>query len=130
MDQMADNTNHIADSVESYSLANKQIVPKIVYEYDRINNNKVNIIKKLFQDNQLENYKYLNYYLTTDNEADHFYSLLFLQGYHDLIYGDSGKVSLSERMKRLDNELEQIREISIKLEQPLSNYFVTMEKND
>lgn len=128
MDQMADNTNHIADSVESYSLANKQIVPKIVYEYDRINNNKVNIIKKLFQDNQLENYKYLNYYLTTDNEADHFYSLLFLQGYHDLIYGDSGKVSLSERMKRLDNELEQIREISIKLEQPLSNYFVTMEK--
>jgi DNA polymerase-3 subunit alpha len=127
---MKDNTNKIMEMIEDYDLDHSQIVPKVEYEKDKIDESKTNKIKTLFIENGVSEYKYLDYFLKTDNESDSYLIELVLEGYYDKIYSLSSSESLpvSERMDRLNYELEQIYETSVKIKQSLSDYFITMAK--
>lgn len=123
--EMKQNTNKINDSIELYDLDHGQIVPKV--KYDKVYNDKdINFVLDLFKENELEKYKYINKFLTEDSEANQHYIRMILQGYHDKIM--ISKVPVSKRLERIDYELEQIYETSLKIEQSLADYFITMAK--
>ena len=123
--QMKQNTNKINDSIELYDLNHGQIVPKV--KYDKVYKDKdVNFVLELFKENGLENYKYINKFLTEDSKANQHYIRMILQGYHDKVM--ISKVPVKDRLERIDYELEQIYETSIKIEQSLADYFITMAK--
>ena len=126
---MRNNTNKINDMIEVYKLEHGQIVPRIQYE-DRFDFDKIKTINSLFKENNLDQYKYLSYFSSAEVEADRYLYNLILEGYHEKIYSLSLKkeISIEERMKRLDYELEQIYETSVKINQSLSDYFITMAK--
>ncbi|MFW6001961.1 MAG: PHP domain-containing protein [archaeon] len=135
IEAMKDNTNKINDMIEMYELSHDQIVPKVEYEFEKINNEAIEKIIKLFEENDLESYWYLNKFITNpENDTDKYFIQLVLQGYHDKIYElDSddeilNAITTEERMKRLNYELEQVYETSIKINQSLSDYFITMGK--
>ena len=126
IDIMKDNTNKIADMVESYDIAHGQIVPRIKYE-ERNNDEAITTIYNLFKEKlDTEKYPYLEYFMNTEDEADSYLMSLIYEGYYEKIFTSS--VSVEDRMERLNYELEQIRETSIKIEQSLSDYFITMAK--
>jgi DNA polymerase III subunit alpha len=126
IEQMKNNTNKIADSIEIYDLSHGQIVPRIKYE-ERQNDIKLSTIYSLFNKNMdEEKYPYLHYFMTTENEADSYLMSLVYEGYYDKILSSS--VPLEDRMDRLNYEFEQIYETSQKIEQSLSDYFITMAK--
>jgi DNA polymerase III subunit alpha len=129
---MRNNTNKIWEMVEEYDLNHGQIVPKIKYE-DRFDKHKILTIAKLFQENGLENYTYLQKFINPEYEADGYLMNLILEGYYDKIYtlqtnAAKKDISIKERMERLDYELEQIYETSVNIKQSLSDYFITMAK--
>jgi DNA polymerase-3 subunit alpha len=130
IEEMKNNTNDIKDMVEDYNLDHRQIVPQIEYEENKIDKEKIDKIKSLFIENDIQNYKYLDAFLKTEKEADKYFIELILEGYYDKIYSlrSSEDLPIKERMERLDYELEQIYETSIKIEQSLSDYFITMAK--
>ena len=128
---MKNNTNRINNMIELYDLDHGQIVPKIKYE-DRFDDGKISKVAKLFIEEGLDNLPYLKYFMETDHPVDSYLMNLVMEGYHDKIYDldteDEKFVSIQERMERLNYELEQVRETSIKIDQPLSDYFITMAK--
>jgi DNA polymerase III subunit alpha len=127
IDIMKSNTNKIADAVEIYDLKHEQIVPKIKYE-ERFEDEKIQTVYELFLKNaNHEEHPYLMKYLETDRIADIYFTNLIFEGYYDKILY-STEVSLEDRLERLNYELEQIYETSVKIEQSLSDYFITMAK--
>lgn len=128
IEEMKDNTNKILDMIEDYDLNHTQIVPKIRYEEDKFDKEKILKIKTSFEDNGLSNYKYLNLFMTSHSAADKYLMNLILEGYYNKIYSISSEISIEERMERLEYELEQIYETSVKIDQSLSDYFITMAK--
>ncbi len=128
---MLENTNSIGDSIEFYELSHPQIVPKIKYE-DIFEKESIEVIINLFEQNSLESFSYLNKFIKApETQADDYLIKLILQGYYEKIYAldtDAEEVPEYDRMKRLDYELEQIYETSVKIEQSLSDYFITMSK--
>lgn len=125
IETMKNNTNRIWDMIELYDLNHGQIVPKVKYNrtFDVL---KVERITNLFKENNIENYKYLDYFVNKGNQTDTYLSKLFMEGYFDKIYKIESSVSIADRMDRLNYELEQIYETSVKIEQPMSDYFITM----
>lgn len=132
IEMMRLNTNKIADMVESYSLDHGQIVPKIKYEPERFNWEKIAIIQELFGKEGLKDYSYLEKFMTEENKANQYLINLIFEGYYNKIYRlrnvSKDKNSLADRMDRLNYELEQIYETSIHIDQSLSDYFITMAK--
>ena len=128
---MKNNTNKINKMIELYNLDHGQIVPKIKYE-DNFDYDKINEVKEVFLTNNLEDYHYLNMFVNTEREADSYLMKLIMEGYFDKIYEPYTKpkkrVTIPERMKELDYELEQIHETSLHINQSLSDYFITMAK--
>jgi len=118
-----DNTIKIAEKVEKYDLAHVQLVPKIKYEWE--NRNTELFFKLRNEINQFGD-KYKNvkrYYSDNTNDADHYLAMLIAEGYY------SNKIKGGEEyIARLDEELYHINAISVKMEQPLSDYFNTMAK--
>lgn len=132
IEAMKENTNLIHAMVESYSLDHGQIVPKIEYELDRFDKEKTETVRELFAAQDLNKYKYLKYFLETDNITDSYLINLILEGYYDKILilenQRTKQITNLERIERLDYELEQIHETSIQINQSLSDYFITMAK--
>ena len=118
--------------VESYSLDHGQIVPKIKYEPERFNWEKIAVIQELFGKEGLKDYPYLEKFMTEENKANQYLINLIFEGYFNKIYRlrnvSKDNNSLTERMERLNYELEQIYETSIHIDQSLSDYFITMAK--
>lgn len=129
IEKMKENTNKINDMVELYNLDHGQIVPKIKYEKEKFDIQKNETIKTLFIENGLENYQYLNDFINSSDESDSYLTNLILEGYYDKIYNlEVDEVKVSDRMSRLNYEIEQIYETSQKINQSLSDYFITMAK--
>ena len=128
---MKNNTNRINDMIQLYDLDHGQIVPKIKYE-DRFDDSKISKVAKLFKEKGVDDLTYLKHFMETDHYVDSYLMNLIMEGYYDKIYNlnteDEKFVTIRERMERLNYELEQIRETSIKIDQPLSDYFITMAK--
>jgi len=131
IEDMRDNTNLINDRVEQYSLDHEQIVPKVEYG-ERYDINKIISIQRLFKSHNQEDYHYLNTFMNSSEDANGYLMNLILEGYYDKIHNLNTKakkeITVAERMKELDYELEQIYETSIKINQSLSDYFITMAK--
>lgn len=130
IDIMRRNTLKIADMVKGYDLDHEQIVPKVEYE-DRFDLHKIKTIAKLFEENGLEDFTYLKKFFNPKEKADGYLMNLILEGYYDKIHTidtHRKEVSTKERMERLNYELEQIYETSVKIHQPLADYFITMAK--
>lgn len=126
IEEMKDNTNRIIASVQPYDLSHGQIVPKIKYE-ERKSDLKIKTVYDLFNTEVTkEKYPYLYYFMNTEDETDSYFMTLIYEGYYDKIL--SSPVKLSERLERINYELEQIRETSLKINQSLSDYFITMAK--
>lgn len=118
IEEMANNTLKIMNMCEPYELVQPQVVPKIKYEIipdDRRVFNKFNLL----------DYPYLHYYMTTDDLADAYFFKLVATGWKEEQIAAEKELHY---LNRLNEELGAIREISLKIELPLSDYFTTMHK--
>lgn len=110
LDEMIDNSYKIMDSLETINFAQQTQVPDIdIPEYEN---------KDLFKD-YINEYPYIMQYRASDRAMDRYYLHLIGEGIlsHDQEFNE-------ENLSRINIELEQVWEISEKLNQPLSSYFV------
>src|SRR5699024_9642414 len=110
LDNLIDNTNSIMNEIEDIDFQKETQVPDVeIPEYND---------RDLFKD-YLKEYKYINKYKNSDRDMDRYYLHLIGEGMilHNQEFND-------ENLSRIDVELEQVWEISEKLNQPLSSYFV------
>lgn len=127
--EMTLNTIKIGESIEHYDISHPQMVPKIKYNFDRFDQSTINTMYDFFMKNiDKEKHSYLHYFLNNEEEADTYFINLVLEGYYKKIYLSNSSVTIPERIDRLNYELEQIYETSKKINQSLSDYFITMAK--
>lgn len=110
LDTLIENTHSIMNKLEPISFKQQTQVPNInIPEY---------INKDLFKD-YVNDYSYINKYRNSKREMDRYYLHLIGEGM-ELHNQEFNETNLS----RIDIELEQVWEISKKLDQALSSYFV------
>lgn len=110
LDEMISNSHKIMDSLETINFAQQTQVPDIdIPQYEN---------KDLFKD-YINEYPYIMQYRASDRAMDRYYLHLIGEGMlsHDQEFNE-------ENLSRINIELEQVWEISVKLNQPLSSYFV------
>lgn len=110
LDELINNTHQIKDKLEPIAFKQQTQVPDIdipLYQPNRV-----------FED-YYGKYEYINKYAHSGREMDRYYLHLLGEGMlsHNQKFNE-------ENLSRIDIELEQIWEISKKLNQPLSSYFV------
>lgn len=110
LNMLIKNTHGIMNSIKPIEFAKQTQVPNITIP-DYIDNN-------LF-DKYLNDYEYINKYKNSDRKMDNYYLHLIGEGMVKQKQ-EFNNINLS----RINVELEQVWEISNKLEQPLSSYFV------
>lgn len=110
LDNLIKNTHNLMNKLEPVSFKQKTQVPNIdIPNYDD---------KNLFKD-YLNEYEYINKFKTSERDMDRYYLHLIGEGMlsHNQEFN-------KKNLSRIDVELEQIWEISNKLDQSLSSYFV------
>lgn len=110
LDMLIKNTHEILNKIEPIEFKQETQVPTIdIPEYKN---------NRLF-DSYLSQYEYINKYRNSNNPMDNYYLHLLGEGmkYYQQDFNN-------KNLSRVDLELEQIWEISNKLQQPLSSYFV------
>lgn len=110
LDVLIENTHEILNKIEPIEFKQETQVPTIdIPEYKN---------NRLF-DSYLSQYEYINKYRNSNNPMDNYYLHLLGEGmkYYQQDFNN-------KNLSRIDLELEQIWEISNKLQQPLSSYFV------
>ena len=125
LEEMRLNTLKIADMVETYDLKNKQIVPSVPSEMTE-ELEEVAVKFSEFWAKKIPNrreFPYIKKYFNDTNIVNKVFILKALKGFYELI-----GIPTQEYLKRLENELEQLWEISVAIEQPIANYFLTMSK--
>jgi hypothetical protein len=105
---MVDNTNKINDSVEIYDLAGDQVVPVVPME---ILPGEVEESIQYFKDTD---YEYIKKYTNSDEDANQFFFLQIMKGFKDL-----GIPFDEEYLTRLEEELAELWETSIRIGQPI-----------
>ena len=120
--EMVENTKKISEMCQVYELDQPKVIAKIPYEHLKEYEEDLEI----FNDIDEEDYPYLYYYLHTDNEADHYLMELIAHGFVKKY--DSKKWNWDEYIKRLEEELWTIKTVGDKINQPMSDYFITMSK--
>jgi len=113
------NTVEIANKVEIYDLANKQEIPKIKLP-DR---------KEWYANEKLQDfgqkYEYIKAMMLSDEVYDNYLMSLVFEGVANKI--DSSEYK--ETFKRINTECKEILGISKAKGEPVSSYFITMNKN-
>lgn len=125
VDAMRLNTLAIADMVETYDLKNKQIVPSVPSEMTE-ELEEVAVKFSEFWSKKIPNrreFPYIKKYFNDTNLVNKTFILKIIRGFYELI-----GIPTQDYLKRLENELEQLWEISIAIGQPIANYFLTMSK--
>jgi DNA polymerase-3 subunit alpha len=112
-------TKEIADKIEEYDLAHRQIIPKIALPDE----------DEWFYDHELyemaQHYPSVKAMIESREIFDRYLISLTLNGFKNKILKRDYEVT----MDRIDAECKEIIEISIAQQEPISSYFVTMEKN-
>ena len=119
MQEMAQNSLHIADSVQMYDLRKPQVITKVKHEDIQDN-------RAIF-DNIVDytKYPYFDYYRHTDDSSDKYFFQEVANGFlKENVSPDKQKRYVDE----LEIELQSIREISKKIGVELSDYFTSMAK--
>lgn len=110
------NTNDIGARAESYTLHQPQLVPHINDDRGDLDwEDTLSIIRVR------EKFTYINKYLKSPEEDDRYLVYLALMRIHELNLDDKDEI-----LERLDQELEETWEISVKLGQPISSYLLTV----
>lgn len=110
LDRLIQNTHDLINKLEPISFKQQTQVPNIdIPEYTD---------RDLFKD-YLNDYKYINKFKSSERDMDRYYLHLIGEG----MISHNQEFS-KENLERINVELEQIWEISNKLNQPLSSYFV------
>jgi DNA polymerase-3 subunit alpha len=118
IDEMANNTLKIAAQCKTYTLNQTTILPKV--RLDLIEDQRVIFFP-------FSHRAYIGYFSSTSDLADaHFFKLIALGWKNKLSNLKAAQTDLY--IDRLEEELGIIREISIKMNQSLSDYFITMNK--
>lgn len=120
--EMVDNTKKIAAMCDVYELDQPKVIAKIPYEHKEEYESDLEV----FNDVDAEEYPYLHYYLTTNVEADHYLIELIAHGMIKKYNPD--KWNWNDYLKRLEEELWTIKTVGDKINQPMSDYFITMSK--
>ena len=118
--QMAANTIEICNRVQEYNLKQTSIIPKIKYAVtDVIAQTVFNFVNKLGH-----KYEYIDLMCKEAVPADIYMLYGVINGWNKIAHLDNQEMYYKE----LDYECEQLYKISKQLEQPMSDYFITMAK--
>jgi DNA polymerase-3 subunit alpha len=119
--EMVNNSRLIRDMCTYYTLKQKQVIARAEYEHEKEYEQDLQVF------DNVEESKYPNfyYYLHTKDETDHYLAELIAHG-----YVKKYKTSWLDEVyyARLEEELWTIREVGNKIEQHMSDYFITMSK--
>ena len=119
--EMVDNTRHIANQCKFYELEQKPKLATVEYEYWDDYAEDLDV----FADIDEETYPNFYYYLHTDNRADNYLARLVAHGYIEKYQKDWND---SVYISRLEEEFWTLKEVGNKIEQHMSEYFITMSK--
>ena len=107
-----ENTKEIYSKVEFYDLAHKQIIPRVPYNWESIEVFKTAPSK----------YPYIQKFMDSPYEDDRFFISLIL------FKGNELGILDEIHWKRIEDECGEIWEVSEKIEERLSAYFLTIQK--
>jgi DNA polymerase-3 subunit alpha len=113
------NTVEIANKIEIYDLANKQVIPKV-----KLPNKEQWYFNKDIN-NICKNYEWINKMIMSNEVYDNYLISLIQEGISNRIKEED----YNETFERIDIECKEILETSRIKEEPISSYFVTMIKN-
>ena len=120
-EEMVGNTHKIWSMCEYYPLEQNKVIAKVEYEHKDEYEEDLQIFHEVTE----EAYPNFYYYLTTDNEADHYLMELIAHGYVNKYEDDWDDETY---FARLEEELWTIREVGNKINQSMSDYFTTISK--
>lgn len=114
------NTLRIGDSIEDYTLESPTVIPKIeLPDFE---------VSHIFKDGY-ERYPYIKKMAFSDNEQDRYLIHLVEKGFVELIYTPQiTKEEFHETLARINLELGELWEISIKMGQSMGSYYVTVQE--
>jgi len=120
-EEMVANTNKIKDMCRFYELEQKPKLAHVEYEHwDEYADD-----LEVFADVDEETYPNFYHYLHTDNKSDNYLARLVAHGYVEKYQqGWTDEVYY----KRLEEEFWTLKEVGDKIEQPMADYFITMNK--
>ncbi|MED0780874.1 DNA polymerase III subunit alpha [Bacillus siamensis] len=115
-----ENTLLIGEMIEEYTIEHEPIIPKMALpEFE---------LSHLFKP-AYEKYKYIKLMAESDEEQDRYLLKLIEDGFKaKLMKQDMSKKELHSILKRIDLELGELWEISEKLKQAMSSYYVTVRE--
>lgn len=115
-----ENTLKIGEMVEEYSLEKETVIPRIELPKFELRH----IFKKGYG-----KYEYIKNMAYSDDYQDRYLLYLIEQGFLEKIpYKDMPQEKFYEYVSRIDIELKQLWEMSKKLNQAMSSYYVTVSK--
>lgn len=119
---MAENTNKICDRVLGYNLKQTSIIPKIEYKVTPFMQTFVkDFVQTLAKSSNVD---FILQMVQDNCDADIYMLYLVSEGWNKI----SNSKNLSDYVRELNYECEQLYKISKQLEQNMSDYFVTMAK--
>lgn len=119
--EMVNNTKKIANMCSFYDIEQPKVIAKVEYEhYDEYEED-----LDFFDEVTQETYPYLYHYLYGESEADRYLGRLIAHGF---VHKYEPSWNMDVYLDRLEEELWTIKTISDNINQPMSDYFITMSK--
>ena len=121
-EMMSKHTRIIKDMCEFYELEQKPKLAQVEYEHwDEYAND-----LEVFNDVDEKTYPNFYYYLHTDNRSDNYLARLVAHGYVEKCDFETWVDNVY--YQRLEEEFWTLKQVGDKIEQPMSDYFITMSK--
>lgn len=129
VEKMRENTIKITKKVKDYSLKKQQVVPSVPLDNVHREEYAAQNYNKFKQFISKKTYPYITNYVSSTEISNRFFLYKIFDGMVKYTgVWDKEDEKLKEYLNRLEYELEQLWEISLTINQPMSNYFLTMEK--
>ena len=119
--EMINNTRKIKDMCQFYELEQKPKLATVEYEHWEEYADDLEI----FDDVDAITYPNFYYYIHTDDRHDNYLARLVAHGYAEKMQDDW---DIDVYYKRLEEEFWTLKEVGEKIDQPMSDYFITMSK--
>lgn len=120
IDKALENTVKIGDKIGEYNIIKDTVIPKINLPKFKIEGFFKSVYNK---------YEYINKMAHSDDEQDRYTIYLIEKGFKELLpYKTFTKEKLHEHAKRIDLELGELWNISLRFKQAMSSYYVTVSE--
>ena len=120
--EMVNNTKKIADMCQFYELEQPKVIARV--EYEHMDEYEEDLA--FFEELDRESHPFLSHYLFgEDSEADKYLGRLIAHGF---VQKYKDEWDIDTYFNRLEEELWTIKTISDNINQPMSDYFITMSK--